>query len=68
MPFLTKAQLDDRLVKQAAAQYKAQLRASLQSPALTAEQRQAIRDELAQVGKPKTYDETKPPKPGAIQI
>ena len=48
------------------ARYRTQLRAALANPALTAEQRQHIKQRLATVGLPKVYRADSPPPPGAI--
>jgi hypothetical protein len=45
-----------------------QLRAALQNPALSAEQRRDLQARLALVGQPKVYAADSPPVPGAIQL
>lgn len=68
MPFLTQRDLSSALRAQAEKTYRDQLRAALQNPALTAEQRRDLRARLTQVGQPKVYDASLPPLPGAIEL
>jgi hypothetical protein len=68
MPFLNRNQIDPALRKKYDTEYRNRLRQALADPTISAERRQAIRDQLAQVGKPRTYDPNSPPKPGAVPI
>lgn len=68
MPFLTQRDLATNLRSKAEKDYKAQLRAALSAPGLSAEQRRDIQFRLSQVGQPKVYDANSTPLPGAIQL
>ena len=69
MPFLSRQDIDPKLLEASARKAKKQLRAALLNPALTAEQRQRIREEIALVGLGgRVYDAERPPRPGAISF
>lgn len=68
MPFINQQQIAASLRAKATKDYKEQLRTALLNPTLTAEQRRDLRVRLAQVGRPKTYDATSSPLPGAIEL
>jgi len=68
MPFIRRDQISSEVRKPYEGTYKTQLRQALTNPGLTAEQRKCIKDQLAEVGKPKVYRADTPPKPGAISF
>jgi len=68
MPFLRRQDLDPDLRARFDKDAKGQLRQTLLNPALTAEQRTLIRQELALMGPARIYDANRPPKPGAIDV
>ena len=68
MPFIAQRQLAEALRSKAEADYRKQLRASLSTPGLPAEQRREIQRLLGMVGQPKVYDAGSPPLPGAIVL
>lgn len=67
MPHIIRRQdLPEHLQAKNVARYRAQLRAALANQALTPEQRQYIKRQLAALGKPKVYSPDAPPPPGAV--
>jgi hypothetical protein len=69
MPFVRRQDVDSKLLEASNKKMKEQLRTALLNPALTAEQRQAIREEIALLGVgTRVYDASRPPRPGAISF
>lgn len=68
MPFIRREDIDPKLLSSADQAYREQLRVALSSPGLPGDQREALRRQLQQVGKPRVYDANSPPLPGAIQF
>jgi len=68
MPFLCRETINSDVRKPYEGNYKTQLRQALSNPGLSVEQRKRIKDQLAEVGKPKSYQADTPPKPGAISF
>jgi len=68
MPFISQRELGLNLRSKSEKDYRAQLRAALLNPGLSAEQRRDIQVRLAQVGQPRMYDASSPPLPGAIEL
>ena len=69
MPFLRRQQVDPKLLEASTKKVKEQLRTALLNPALTAEQRQSIKEEIALMGVgTRVYDANRPPRPGAISF
>lgn len=69
MPFVHRNQVPLDVRRHHESAFKGQLRQALGNPGLTAEQRQRVKDQLAEVGKQdKTYRAETPPKPGAISF
>ena len=68
MPFLLREQVSPEIRKPYEGAYKGQLRQALTNPGLSVEQRERIKTQLAEVGKPKVYRADSPPKPGAISF
>lgn len=66
MPFVRRSEVDPKTLKRFERQSKAELRQSLMNPALTAEQKEAIRRRVKQVSRPKVYSKDSPPPVGAI--
>lgn len=68
MPFISQRDIALSIRQKAEKEYRDKLRAALQNPALTREQRQDLRARLERVGEPRIYDADSPPPPGAIQL
>ena len=68
MPFITQRDLSAALRARSEKDHRAQLRAALLNPGLSAEQRQDIQLRLSQIGQPKVYDAAAPAVPGAIRF
>jgi len=68
MPFVSRAEIDQKVLVASMDKYRQRLRQALLDPALNGEQRQNIKDRLANLGKPKVYSEDTPPPPGAIEL
>lgn len=68
MPFITRQQIPEALRVKAEREHKTRLRSALMNPALTAEQKEAIRNQLSNVGKPRIYSASSPAKQGAIRL
>ena len=66
MPFFNRQKIAPELRRQYETQYRNQLRQALTDPTITAERRQAIREQLAMIGRPKVYDPDSSPKPDAV--
>ena len=68
MPFVSRTDIDQKVLAASLDTYRQRLRQALLDPALTGEQRQHIKDRLANLGKPKVYSEDSPPPAGAIEL
>ena len=68
MPFVSRTEIDQKVLVASMDKYRQRLRQALLDPALTGEQRQNIKDRLANLGKPKVYSGDTPPPPGAIEL
>ena len=69
MPFITRQQIPEALRAKAEKEHKTRLRAALMNPALTAEQKDALRVQLSNVGKPRVYSASSPANgQGAIRL
>jgi hypothetical protein len=68
MPFVSRNEIDHKVLSANLDKYRSRLREALLDPALSGEQRQNIKDRLASLGKPKVYSEDSPPPPGAIEL
>lgn len=68
MPFITQRDLSAALRARSEKDHRAQLRAALLNPGITAEQRRDIQLRLSQIGQPKVYDAAAPAVPGAIEL
>lgn len=68
MPFIKRSDIPEKIRKPHEAKLKGTLRAALQQPGLTGEQRIAIKDQLGRIGKPKEYLPNPIPKPGAVPV
>jgi hypothetical protein len=66
MPFIHRMQIKPEVRAVHETALKERLRQDLLSPALTNEQRCAIRKQLETIGKPKEYEKDSSPIPGAI--
>ena len=58
MPFLNRQDIDPKVRKQFEGKYRQELRAALLNPALTAEQKEKIREKLSQLEKPRKQEES----------
>jgi hypothetical protein len=68
MPFLKRQDIDLALRAKHDKEWKTKLKQALINPALTAEERRHIQEQLDMVGKPKVYRADTPPKLGAISF
>ena len=68
MPFVKRSDIAPKIRKPHEARLKGTLRAALQQPGLSGEQRVAIKDQLAKIGHPKEYRVGGSAKPGAIPV
>ena len=69
MPFIKRQNIDAELRNAATKSFKEMLRTALLNPALTAEQRTTIREELTMLENGgRVYDANRPPRPGAISF
>lgn len=66
MPFIQRSQINPEVRSKFETALKEQLRLSLLAPGLTPEQRRAIKEQLDNLGRLKTYNAENPPKPGII--
>jgi hypothetical protein len=68
MPFVSRAEIDQKVLVASMDTYRQRLRQALLDPALTGDQRQNIKERLTNLGQPKVYREDTPPPPGAIEL
>ena len=68
MPFLSRDSIDPAIRAQHEGQYKAQLKAALHTPGLSAAQREHLREQIRSVGQAKVYLADSPPKAGAMSF
>ena len=68
MPFVKRSDIAPKIRKPHEAKLRGTLRAALQQPGLSGEQRIAIKDQLAKIGQPKEYKLGGSAKPGAIPV
>jgi len=68
VPFIRRHEIKSSVRKPHEGAYKGQLRQALTNPGLSAEQRERIKSQLAEVGQAKVYRVDTPPKPGAISF
>lgn len=67
MPFVRRAEIDPKILESSNAQAKARLRAALFNPALKADQRRAVKEEIALLGMGgRIYDANRPPRVGSV--
>lgn len=66
MPFIKRQDINPTLLKRFEGAHKARLRQALLDPGLTSAQRESIKEQLDQIGKPKVYKAGMAPKPGAV--
>jgi hypothetical protein len=67
MPFLNRQQIQPELRRQGEQALRDRLRRTLDDSTLPAERRKAIRAQLTQIGKAKTYASDSPARPGAVE-
>ena len=68
MPFIKRSDIPHKVRKPHEAKLKGTLRAALQQPGLSGEQRIAIKDQLERIGRPRVYVPNPTPKPGAVPV
>jgi len=68
MPVVSRQDIPDEVRARYEGRYKTQLKEALLSPGLTAGQREHLREQIRNLGKPKTYRADSPPKAGAIAL
>jgi hypothetical protein len=68
MPFIRRPDIDPEIRAIHDKKTKANLRAALLNPGLSAEQSARIRQELAMLGPARIYDADRPHRPGAISF
>ena len=56
MPFISRDQIDPKIRAKFDEKYKAQLKEALHNPNLTTVERESLRAQIRQVGKPKVYN------------
>ena len=68
MPVISRRDIALATRRAADQKYRKQLKAALQNPSLSAEQRQDLRERLQRIGKERVYDADSAPPPGAIEL
>ena len=69
MPFLRRQDIEPKVLEASNKKAKDYLRGVLLNPALTAEQRVRVREEITLLGlDTRLYDANRPPRPGAVSF
>jgi len=68
MPFVKREDLDKKIRAPHEKSYKAKLKKALTDPLITPESQEHIKEQLANIGRPKHYSRNSPIKPGAIDV